>query len=137
MAFELEINSIDSADVPLEVQEDWPDPFPSWLPAELDNFGLQLTISIGPKDENSENCFQYYICTRKFKNEMTYDERRNLRSSKFRIVEFYDWDILKRIISDAVKSCEGVNWEASLEMLRKKFKWEFENFKMPSPRSLH
>jgi Immunity protein 8 len=140
VVFELEIKGIDSGDVPHEFQQgspEWPDPFPDWSPADLEDFGLQLTITIGQLGVNSADNFQYYVCTRKFHAGMNRDEKRRLRLSKHEFVERYDWPTLRKIIRDRLKSCEGQDWNESLGMLRKKFHWEYENYNDSAPHELH
>jgi hypothetical protein len=135
--FEIEIKSIDSADVPREIQDEHLDPFPGWLPVDPDCFGMQLTLLIGEKGANRGDNFQLYVCTRKFRDTSNDDMKRSIRLTKYEFIDRYSWPALKKLLNDRVKSCEGSSWEESLAMLRRKFHWEFENFNKPSPREIH
>jgi Immunity protein 8 len=137
MTTKLELKSIDSADVPLEIQVDEKNPFPGWSPPDPEFFGMQLTLLIGPSGTNKADNFQYYVCTRKFRDSSNEEIKRSIRFSRYEFMDRYDWPTLKKLLNDRVKSCEAATWEESLANLRKKFNWEFENFNMPSPRELH
>ena len=43
------------------------------------------------------------------------------------IFEDYSWANLRTFLEEEVEKCQGDSWEESLECLRKRFFWEYEN----------
>ena len=137
MAIALEIKSIDSADVPLEIQTDGLNPFPGWSPSDPEDFGMQLTVLIGVMGFNAGDNFQIYVCTRKHHKSLRPDAKQRLRLAKYVYIERYSWPALKTLLEDRVRGCQGADWPESLLKLRSQFDWEYENINQTSPRDVN
>lgn len=108
---------IDSADFDLE----------TYLPDDLENFGLWINFRAGPSDSEGAHDYQLLVCTPEWlKNE--YKSSKAVWGYGILIVFEYDLNMIKLEIDNRIESCAGENWHVIAKKISKFAAWEYEDY---------
>jgi hypothetical protein len=120
----LEIRNADAADLLLNVgtsADGW-EKLELWHPIDPKNFRFVITVAVGMAEQKGENYFSLEIQSKGYQ-----DQRKARWQRKYCLeVKKYDWDHIKKLIVKRVERCNRGTWDASVECLRQKFYWEYE-----------
>lgn len=109
-----------------------------WKPENTKDFDVFYYLGIGPLEGSDTSEFHFIVLSKIRYDKMTPEGRRQLRTRwKFYIMDSYDWSLIAAEINRRISICDRGNWGDSLELLRRQFSWEFENYNKPSPPDLH
>jgi hypothetical protein len=114
-AMQAEVKSIIANDIP-----EWP----NWRPSDETDEFQWLTITIGPIGTVGADLFQIAIASYRGLNARQH-------KSKFvgLMVNEFDPQVIEQTIQNFVASIEAPTWEAIVEQLRSRMRWEFENYR--------
>ncbi len=115
MKGQLKVMGIDSADIDLE----------SYQPEEESVFGLWIFLRIGPEEESGGHDYRVHVCTPEWlcKNHWVPELMRHML-----LVRKYNFNEIKKIVTDYIDQCEGDDWMEIAEKLARVFQWEFEDY---------
>lgn len=96
-----------------------------YVPEEIDNFIMSLTLTIGPINEIGSNFFYIQVCTPEWlcKHRWVPELMRHTL-----LVRKYDLDEITKTITDYIDQCEGSDWMEIAQKLSRVFAWEFEDY---------
>lgn len=103
--------------------------FEEYCPEDGEYFGLWVTITIGPDDEEGGHLYQMLVCTPKWlRNEFLPQHGGCAWGRHMLIISHYDRELIKSEIKHYVENCTGDNfWEMAQKVARVAF-WEFEDY---------
>jgi hypothetical protein len=90
-----------------------------WQPANPRSVALNFGLHIGWDNDIGSDFFDIYVVSNDLRAYFP-------RSSAQIYVDTFDWDSLLLSILNILKKCERDTWDASVNELRKRFKWEYE-----------
>lgn len=110
----------------------------NWNPKSSDDVYFQLEIEIGERNIEGAHVFRLIVATREGieRNhsgaaKKSFDDMRRRYKNKGKnaliVLGDYSWESLQKILENEVEKCQSASWDESLECLRKKFFWEYEN----------
>ena len=113
-----EIKYFHSADV---------DNLETFLPTEIDNFGISVEMNIGPKNGQGDEIFNFVWYTPKW---LTLKNRKDdIIFGRHYIISFeYNFQKLKRKLEEFVEKLEEENWDVLAEKISRIALWEFEDY---------
>jgi hypothetical protein len=133
----LEIKSIDTNGLPIEGAVDLWKYENIWMPSDITNFCIYITLEIGIKNERLSDNFSLFVCTENYYNNASDIERKEIRLSKHIFVHEFYWKNIRAKLDDLMKQCERQSWSESVEELRKVFNWSFEYYDVTYPEEIH
>lgn len=120
-----ELKTFDSADVP-DLERFHPD-YP-------DNFGFELTLTIGVAGTEGGNLFFSHVCTPKWMIE-NHQPEEIIIGGNYIIVFQYDYRALINRLKFYIGMCTGETWEDLVFQLTKLGTWEYEGYPKPGKSS--
>lgn len=118
---EAELKSLTSSDI--DERSYWPD--------DEEMFGFTVDATIGPKDDDSGNIFQFFVCTPKWIN-------KNMINRDFGdigvfgkdmiIVTEYDISSIRAMISKLCENTKGKDWADIANRLSRYASWEYADY---------
>mgnify|MGYP004728133783 CR=1 FL=1 len=105
----------------------WSDNFllEEYQPLECDNFSLWIELSIGTRNEEGSDYFRLKVCTTEWlcKHHWLPELMRHTL-----LVRKYDFNEIKKTITDCIDQCEGKDWMEIAQKLSRVFAWEYEDY---------
>ncbi|KLN56938.1 Imm8 family immunity protein [Variovorax paradoxus] len=131
MTMRLEIRSLQGVDI---------DDLRTWHPASPADVYEMLELEIGEAGVPGAHIFQLLLATPEglgahHKGEMLkffsamQERAKTFVTDALVVVDHYDWNEVRETLVRRVASCERSTWNESLECLRRKFFWEYEDIK--------
>lgn len=104
----------------------------NWVPEEPLNVGISLTITIGLKgrDPRYDVSFETAVWTEAHLRHLEQtdpDYVQSINLKKIILVKEFSWPIINYIIQSTVKECTKDTWESSVDELRKRWYFEYED----------
>jgi hypothetical protein len=102
------------------------DEISSYWPAETDNFGTWIRLSVGPVDEIGVDYFDLFVCTPQW---LSNELERNPVAQWGRhslIVKEYSLDLITDQCERLVWRCSGNDWLTIAQKIARYAYWEFE-----------
>jgi len=92
-----------------------------------DAFGIYILAMIGPAGSDGEESFGITVCTPEwFEQNM----KRSVRSGRHHLfVREYDYEQLKRFLTEYCSTCMGNSWTEVAEKVARIGYWELEDYK--------
>ena len=97
-------------------------------PVESDCFGIAIIASIGSGDISGADQFTFVVCTPKWLAAQL-EAQPYMLGRHYIIVPRYDWDTIKRALTDICAAAPGDDWESITAFLARYGHWEFEDYK--------
>ena len=108
------------------VPNDYPS-FDQFIPDDDQNFGLWLSLDIGPADGDGAEVFQLLYCSPIWFQE--HELKGGLRSGEHTVfAKMYDRRALLAFVERRIQACEGPNWHEIALKLSRLFHWEFDGY---------
>lgn len=101
--------------------------FDQYWPDDEKNFGIWLTVQIGPDDQEGGHLFQILVCTPDWIKDKYYFQRA-VWGRHMLIVFEYDKDLIVKEISNYVDGCSGTDFWDLAQKLSRIGVWEFEDY---------
>ncbi|MGJ4748733.1 immunity 8 family protein, partial [Leptospira sp. SA-E8] len=99
----------------------------TYMPQIPDNFCVWLTLAIGPEETEGSHLFQVGVCTVSWlENQLSVHGAYVLRH--LILVESFDFELIKKTISEIIAKAERPTWEQSVPILSRYFAWEYEDY---------
>lgn len=97
----------------------------NYQPEEENVFNLLIYLLIGPENESGGHDYLVNVCTPEWlcKNHWVPELMRHTL-----LVRKYDFNEIKKTITDYIDRCEGDDWMKIAEKLARVFQWEFEDY---------
>ena len=99
----------------------------TYSPEYPENFGFWLRAMIGLENEEGAESFDIHICTPDW-IKANYDDHEILFGRHMLLVFEYDYEGIRKRISDYCHECTGENWPEIAERLSRIGYWEFEDY---------
>ncbi|CNC40355.1 Uncharacterised protein [Yersinia frederiksenii] len=100
-----------------------------FYPEEPECFFLQITMSIGPDNENGTDYFNIFLCTPDWLKRQCHQNGFVL-SRKTLIVSEYNSDTIRLALTREVEKYEANSWAGLAKKISSFADWEFENYKV-------
>jgi hypothetical protein len=107
----------------------------SETPPDVENCCILIEVSVGPKDESSEEHFGVVVATPKWLADHVSDCD-YLFGRHYLIVKRYDFEVVKSALRKQFQGVKGANWSEVAERLARYGQWEFEDYQ-PSAGHYH
>jgi hypothetical protein len=99
-----------------------------YQPDDPNNFSFLLELSVGPRDDETEDIFAVVVCTPEWLRERS--ERTDITIGRHHLIVFeYDHDRLIDFLERYISECSGETWLEIAQKLNRLAKWEFEDFR--------
>ncbi|MFM0191854.1 immunity 8 family protein [Paraburkholderia strydomiana] len=110
----------------LEVEDD----LIRYQPAERDNFGTWIRLSIGVVGQPGTDNFELLICTPQWLSEELKREAGTRWGRHSLIVSEYDLVVITGQLQRMVQQCAGPDWPSIAVKIARFAAWEFEDYQM-------
>jgi hypothetical protein len=91
-------------------------------------FGLNLTASIGPADDDGAELFQLTACTARWLAEQDLPKGFAFQRHTL-LLQRWDPDLVARAVADLCRHTEGATWNEVATKLSRFAYWEFEDYR--------
>ena len=98
-------------------------------PDEEDNFSFSVQALVGPDGEPGEESFNFQVCTPKWISTKMFNRDFGdfgVFGKNLIIVKEYNWDEIKKMVSDLCSRTTGKDWAEVAGKLSRFGQWEFE-----------
>jgi len=104
--------------------------FKDYIPENIKNFNLNISLEIGAKDEEWSNIFEVEILNEldETRGEVifTYDDILFFKSKI--VIQSYSYSKIIQAINQYISICSGEGWDNIAVKLSQVFNWEYENY---------
>ena len=103
------------------------DPIEDWKPSS-ESVWYTLTLHIGTSDRQGADLFSVTVCTPTGLNDAKQDGFAPGPEPPIVLSE-YSWPEVVEAVQDRIQDCQGSDWGNIQTKLRKRFRWEYENYR--------
>jgi len=106
-----------------------------FTPEDPECFCVLVQAFVGPQGEPGEEAFDFTVCTPRWLNSHP-AQKGFLFARHYLLLWRYDYDLLRRAITDLCARAKGPDWETVANRLARYGHWEFEDYQaFKEPRS--
>ncbi len=100
----------------------------AFIPLRQDRFGLFIQAMVGPAGEDSEESFDFLVCTPVWLAEQV-QSKGPLLGCHHVVVATYDFNALERFVRAFCEECTGATWREAGARVGRLGRWEFEDYR--------